>query len=110
MPSDSPRRRLPAPDARSVTIYCSGEAVAAREGDSVAAALLAAGLTAFRDSPVSGTPRVPFCMMGACFDCLLEIDGQPNSQACMVPVREGLRVAPMAGARAAAAQERDETS
>ena len=100
MPNDSPRRRLPTPDARPVTIYCAGEAVVAREGESVAAALLAAGWTVFRNSPVSGAPRAPFCMMGVCFDCLLEIDGRPNSQACMIPVREGLRVAPMPGARA----------
>jgi len=31
-------------------------------------------------------------MMGACFDCLVEIDGVPNRQACMTPARDGMRV------------------
>lgn len=69
-----------------------GRAVTARAGDSVAAALMAAGLRDLRDSAVSGQPRGVYCMMGACFDCLVEIDGQPNRQACMTPVTEGLDV------------------
>jgi predicted molibdopterin-dependent oxidoreductase YjgC len=31
-------------------------------------------------------------MMGVCFDCLMEIDGRPNRQACMVQVEEGMRI------------------
>ena len=38
-------------------------------------------------------------MMGACFECLLEIDGEPNRQGCMVPVRDGMTVRRMDGAR-----------
>ncbi|MEZ5620583.1 MAG: (2Fe-2S)-binding protein [Burkholderiaceae bacterium] len=40
----------------------------------------------------SRAPRAPMCLMGVCFDCLVEIDGRPNVQACMVEVREGMRV------------------
>jgi len=82
-----------------VTLYFEGEPVTAREGDSVAAALLAAGHAVTRTTAVLGTPRGPFCMMGVCFDCLMEIDGQPNRQGCMVPVADGLQVRRMAGAR-----------
>ncbi|MDR3095816.1 MAG: (2Fe-2S)-binding protein [Paraburkholderia sp.] len=64
---------------------------------SVAAALLASGALACRASAVSGAPRGPFCMMGVCFDCLVEIDGIPNVQACMTPVRDGMQVRPMRG-------------
>ncbi|MDR5794659.1 (2Fe-2S)-binding protein [Caballeronia sp. LZ008] len=63
----------------------------------VAAALLESGTLACRNTPVSGAPRGPFCMMGVCFDCLVEIDGVPNVQACMTRVREGMRVRPMSG-------------
>lgn len=70
-----------------------GTEVEARPGDTVAAALLAAGVTVFRQTPVSGAPRGPFCMMGACFECLVEIDGITR-QACMVQVRDGLVVGP----------------
>ncbi|HGL4259909.1 (2Fe-2S)-binding protein [Burkholderia dolosa] len=64
---------------------------------SVAAAMLAAGAAACRTSAVSGAPRGPFCMMGVCFDCLVEIDGVPNVQGCMTPVRDGMQVRAMRG-------------
>ncbi len=54
--------------------------VMARAGESVAAALLAAGVSTTRTTPVGGTPRSPFCLMGACFDCLMVIDGVPNGR------------------------------
>jgi len=65
--------------------------IEAREGDSVAAALIAAGVGPIRSS-ISGAPRAPYCMMGVCFECLAEIDGVPNRQACMVRVRDGMDV------------------
>jgi predicted molibdopterin-dependent oxidoreductase YjgC len=82
-----------------VTLTFEGQPVTARAGDSVAAAMLAAGHLAGRTTPVSGAPRGPFCMMGACFECLVEIDGEPNLQACMTPVAEGMQVRRMEGAR-----------
>jgi predicted molibdopterin-dependent oxidoreductase YjgC len=54
-----------------------------------------------RATPVSGSPRAPYCMMGVCFDCLMEIDGVPNRQACLVPVAEGMRIRRQQGARKA---------
>ena len=59
---------------------------------SVAAALLCAGITAFRQTQVLHKPRGPFCMMGACFDCLLVIDGRVNQQGCMHLAKEGIKV------------------
>ena len=59
----------------AVSLTIDGVAVTARAGDSVAAALLAAGRTHCRTTPVSGAPRAPYCMMGVCFDCLVTIDG-----------------------------------
>jgi predicted molibdopterin-dependent oxidoreductase YjgC len=64
---------------------------------SVAEALLACGRDTCRTSQVSGEPRGPFCMMGVCFECLVEIDGVPNQQACMTPVRHGMQVRSMHG-------------
>lgn len=60
-------------------------------GANLAAALLAAGITLFRKTPGSAAPRGPFCMMGACFDCLVQIEGV-SRQACMLEVEEGLRI------------------
>lgn len=75
-----------------------GTAVTARAGDTVAAALLAAGHWTLRRTPAGGRPRGPFCMMGVCFDCLVEVDGIPDRQACMIQVRDGMRVRRQDGA------------
>lgn len=79
------------PDAQRVPVTFDGRTVLLRKGGNLAAELLAAGITTFRLTPVSGAPRAPFCMMGACFDCLVEIAGITR-QACLVEVTEGLEV------------------
>lgn len=89
------------PDAagRTVTLTIDGRSVKAREGDTVAAAMLAAGFSHCRTTPVAGAPRAPYCMMGVCFDCLVVVDGIGNRQGCLVPVREGMRVELQLGKR-----------
>lgn len=69
-----------------------GRRISASKNASVASALLAAGETTFRFTPVSRAPRGPFCMMGMCFDCLVEIDDIPNRQACMTRIKGGMAV------------------
>lgn len=76
---------------RIVFIF-EGRSVEACVGETVAAALLAAGFRDFSSSVVSGAPRGPYCLMGACFDCLVRIDGTPNRQACMIKVQPGMTV------------------
>jgi hypothetical protein len=82
-----------------LSIWFEGTAVPARTGDSVAVALLAAGIASTRTTSVSGAPRGPYCMMGACFECLAVVDGRPNVQTCMTPVRDGMQVRRQDGAR-----------
>ena len=94
-------RRLPDVAPASVTLTVDGQKLSARAGDSVTAAILAAGLLDCRDTPVSGTPRAPYCLMGVCFDCLVTIDGTGNRQACLVPARAGMRVETQKGRREA---------
>jgi predicted molibdopterin-dependent oxidoreductase YjgC len=84
--------RLAGPSRAKVTISVDGRPVPAFAGDSVAAALIAAGFASTRRNPVSGRPRAPYCMMGACFECLVTIDGAPGRQACLVPVRDGMAI------------------
>ncbi|VVN69716.1 (2Fe-2S)-binding protein [Pseudomonas fluorescens] len=69
---------------------------------SLAAALLVSGIRTTRTTVVTGQPRAPYCLMGVCFECLVEIDGIPNCQACMITVREGMRVRSQHGAPALA--------
>ena len=76
----------------TVSVQVDGAPVRMARQASLAAGLLAAGITAVRRSPVGGAPRAPYCMMGVCFECLVEVDGMPNQQACLVVPREGMRV------------------
>jgi sarcosine oxidase subunit alpha len=84
---------------RPIAFVFEGERIEAREGESVAVALLAAGVSSFRDTAVSGAPRGPYCLMGVCFDCLVVIDGEGNRQACLVEARDGMVVARQQGKR-----------
>jgi predicted molibdopterin-dependent oxidoreductase YjgC len=69
-----------------------GGEITAFAGESVAAALLASGVQAFRDTAREQAPRGLFCGMGVCFECLVTVDRRPNQRACMTPVRDGMRV------------------
>ncbi len=59
---------------------------------SVAAVMLLHDLGYCRTTAVSGVTRAPYCMIGVCFDCLMKIDGEPNRQACLVTVKEGMKI------------------
>lgn len=80
----------------AVTIQVEGRDVVAPEGAMLALVLLEAGVEVFRDTPATGAP---LCLMGVCFDCLVQVDGRANVQACMTPVRAGMRVQLQHGAR-----------
>lgn len=82
----------PDPRPARAVVRFEGREIEARGGDNLAAVLLGAGEVVLRHSPVSDVPRGPFCMMGACFECLIELDGLPGQQACMTSVRDGMDV------------------
>jgi glycine/D-amino acid oxidase-like deaminating enzyme len=100
------------PVAERVGIGFDGEQIAAIPGETIAAALSAAGHLRFRRTP-GGAPRGLWCGMGACFDCLVTVDGRAGQRACMVKVADGMVVTgappaePAALAAPGAAVERD---
>ena len=61
-------------------------------GQSVGAALVAAGRLSWRTTRREGRPRGIFCGIGVCFDCLVTVDGAPNQRACQVLVSDDLDV------------------
>lgn len=83
-------KRLTESETDVVSIIVDGAPLSARRGDSVAAALLLAGMAACRRSAVSGRPRGPFCLMGACFECLVRVDAAANRQGCLITVADGM--------------------
>jgi predicted molibdopterin-dependent oxidoreductase YjgC len=87
--------------SHTVRISFEGRSLIVSADVSVAAALLAHDGGHTRESPVNGRPGAPYCMMGVCFECLVEIDGRPNCQGCLINVAEGMRVRRQRGAREA---------
>jgi predicted molibdopterin-dependent oxidoreductase YjgC len=73
-------------------ILLDGRELPAREGQTIAAALMVAGCRAFRMTPRRGEPRGLFCGMGVCFDCVVLLEGV-SVRACQTPVRDGMRIA-----------------
>lgn len=76
----------------TVTVYLDDAPLRVAAGDTVAAALLDAGVAVFRAAPRHGNPRGPYCMIGNCYECLVEIDGMPYRQACLTTVTDGMRI------------------
>jgi len=83
---------------RVITLCVDGREIQALQGDTLAMALLGAGVTPFRRTAVSGAPRAAFCLMGVCFDCLVDVDGRRNVQSCMVEALAGMNVSLPQGA------------
>lgn len=90
------------PEKATVTVQFEDRRVSVEAGLSIAAALLLKGAEPFRTTPVSQSPRAPYCMMGVCFECLVEVDGKPSRQACLTTVRDGMVIRRQQGASALA--------
>ncbi len=103
-----------APIGARLTFSFDGQPIEALAGETIAAALSAAGIVAFRRT-ATGAPRGLHCGMGACFDCVVTVDGRLGQRACVTKVAPGMQVTgappaeltPLAGeADAATAEER----
>ncbi len=88
--------RLPAAarvaGGRDVRFYLDDQAFEGREGEPAAAALWAAGVLSLGHSEATGAARGLFCAIGHCFECRLRVGDELDRRACLVPVREGLRL------------------
>ena len=78
--------------SRVVTIFVDGVEYPALEGEMVAAALMANGITTFRHTHRFHKPRSIFCGIGRCTDCMMVVDGIPNIRTCITPVRDGMNI------------------
>ncbi len=87
----SSNRRLGARRGQPFTFLFDGRPVEAWPGESVAAALMAAGIATLRRAEDGGA-RGMVCGIGVCWECRCTIDGRPNRRACMTDAAEGLQV------------------
>ena len=78
--------------AKWVEITVDGRKIVARQGESIAAALMAEGIRTMRYTPVKSEPRGVFCGIGQCSDCMVTVNDVPNIRACITRVEEGMVV------------------
>lgn len=87
----------PLPEGKIVTIYFEGEALKAREGQTVAAALLENGVYKLGHSRNLSQARGLYCANGRCQSCLMTIDGVEHVKSCSTLVRDNMTVKHSAG-------------
>lgn len=76
----------------TISLTVDGTLRTAKEGEVLATVLFREPEPIARKHPVDGTARAPYCMMGVCFECLVEVDGIPDQQACLILVADGMKV------------------
>jgi sarcosine oxidase subunit alpha len=77
---------------RQFEIEVDGEKIVAYEGETVAAALAAAGRKTLRRTAKKNHPRGMYCGIGLCYECVMVINGVPNTRACQTLATPGCRV------------------
>jgi predicted molibdopterin-dependent oxidoreductase YjgC len=76
---------------REINLHVDGLDVPAYTGETVAAAMMAAGIRGFRRSTRGGARGV-YCGIGVCFECLVRVNGQPNLRACITYAEDGMTI------------------
>lgn len=69
-----------------------GKEVEGYDGEPIAEALRANGLMVHRYTKKHHKPRGIFCAIGRCTDCVMVVDGVPNTRTCITPLKEGMTV------------------
>ena len=77
---------------KRITFIYNGKPINAYEGESIAAALHAAGVMVLGYSQTLHRPRGFYCAIGNCSSCMMVVDGIPNVKTCVTEVRDGMRV------------------
>lgn len=90
--SDGTGRKADVRRGAPIDLLVDGEVIPAYDGETIAAALTAAGRRVFRHTIDGGAPRGVFCGIGICFDCLVDVEGMGQVRSCMVGVSPGMRV------------------
>ena len=75
-----------------VTFSLDGKELNGYEGESIAAALKAAGVMVHRYTAKQHKPRGIFCAIGRCTDCVMIVNGVPNVRTCITPLEAGMKI------------------
>lgn len=77
---------------KEVCFTFDGKTLTGYEGEPVAMALKANGIMVHRHTKKNHEPRGIFCAIGRCTDCVMIVDGVPNTRTCVTPLKEGMDV------------------
>jgi predicted molibdopterin-dependent oxidoreductase YjgC len=77
---------------KKITFTYNGKQIEAYQGETIAAALYAAGIRVLKASSKYDRPRGLFCAIGNCSSCHMVVDGIPNVKTCITKVKEGMVV------------------
>lgn len=77
---------------RKINFTFDGVEIEGYEGETIAAALHAAGVKVLSHSIEHKRPRGFYCAIGNCSSCLMEVDGEPNIRTCVEPLKENMVV------------------
>jgi aerobic-type carbon monoxide dehydrogenase small subunit (CoxS/CutS family) len=75
-----------------ITIQFDGRPIEAYQGEPIAAALWASGIRIFRYTTKRKEPRGISCALGRCTDCVMIVNGIPNTRTCVTPAENGMKI------------------
>ena len=84
--------RLLDQDRPSLELFLDGTPLQALAGDTLLTAILAAGLGPLGHGEFGDGPRAGFCLMGACQDCWVFVEGRGTLRACTTLAEPGMQV------------------
>jgi sarcosine oxidase, subunit alpha len=77
---------------KKVEITVDEKKITAYEGETIAGALIAAGIRTFNYSSKAQNPRSIYCGIGLCYNCIMIVDGVPNTKTCQTLVKDGCTI------------------
>jgi sarcosine oxidase subunit alpha len=90
MNENIPATRIPTDRGEKISLSVNGQFVEAYAGETVSTVLLTTGYLIFQHDAEIHLPRSLFCGMGVCYNCMVTIDGVPNTRACVTPAAAGM--------------------
>ena len=84
-------RELKDEQKKEVVFFFEGKKLTAFDGETIASALLRSGEIFFREAK-NNNFRGPYCMIGICFECLVDVDQMQSLQSCQVIVKNNMQV------------------
>lgn len=81
-----------AKEGKTVLFTLDDQPMVGYEGEPIAVALKENGVQVYRYTSKRHEPRGIFCAIGRCTDCVMVVDGKPNTRTCITPLQAGMDV------------------